>query len=76
MMRSLNGKPIDSTSKEMKAMVAYLKWIGKDVPKNKKPAGAGLEDLAYLDRAADPEKENRFSLQSVHPAMVKMEKDY
>ena len=56
MMRSLNGKPIDSTSKEMKAMVAYLKWIGKDVPKNKKPAGAGLEDLAYLDRAADPEK--------------------
>ena len=56
MMRSLNGRPIDSTSKEMEAMVAYLKWIGKDVPKNKKPAGAGLEDLAYLDRAADPEK--------------------
>jgi thiosulfate dehydrogenase len=56
MMRSLNGKPIDSTGKEMQAMVAYLKWIGKDVPKNKKPAGAGLEDLAYLDRAADPEK--------------------
>ena len=56
MMRSLNGKPIDSTSKEMQAMVAYLKWIGKDVPKNKKPAGAGLEDLPFLDRAADPEK--------------------
>lgn len=56
MMRSLNGKPIDSTSKEMEAIVAYLKWIGKDVPKNKKPAGAGLEDLPFLDRAADPEK--------------------
>ena len=56
MMRSLNGKPIDSTSKEMEAMVAYLKWIGKDVPKNKKPRGAGLEDLPFLDRAADPEK--------------------
>jgi thiosulfate dehydrogenase len=56
MMRSLNGKPIDSTSKEMQAMVAYLKWIGKDVPKNKKPPGAGLEDLTFLDRAADPTK--------------------
>ncbi len=56
MLRSLDGKAIDSTSKEMKAMVAYLKWIGKDVPKNKKPKGAGLEELAYLKRAADPEK--------------------
>jgi len=55
MMRSLNGKPIDSTGKEMQAMVAYLKWIGKDVDKNKKPRGAGLEDLAFLNRAADPE---------------------
>ena len=56
MLRSLDGKPIDSSGKEMRAMVAYLKWIGKDVPKNKKPKGAGLEDLSFLDRAADPEK--------------------
>ncbi|HEY1872053.1 MAG TPA: c-type cytochrome, partial [Chitinophagaceae bacterium] len=53
MMRSLNGKKIDSTGKEMKAMVAYLKWIGKDVAKNKKPNGAGLEDLLFLKRGAD-----------------------
>jgi len=56
MLRSLNGKGIDSSGKEMQAMVAYFKWIGKDVPKNKKPKGAGLEELAFLDRAADPEK--------------------
>jgi thiosulfate dehydrogenase len=56
MMRSMNGKPLDSTSKEMEAMVAYLKWIGKDVPKNKKPKGAGLEDLPFLNRAADPQR--------------------
>ncbi len=31
MQRSLNGKTIDSLSKEMKEMVAYFKWIGKDV---------------------------------------------
>lgn len=56
MMRSLNGKAIDSLSKEMRAMVAYLKWIGQGVPKGTKPKGAGTEDLAYLDRPADPEK--------------------
>jgi thiosulfate dehydrogenase len=56
MLRSLNGKDIDSSGREMQAMVAYLKWIGKDVQKNKKPKGAGLEDLAFLDRAAEPLK--------------------
>lgn len=62
MMRSLNGKKIDSTSKEMQAMVAYLKWIGKDVAKNKKPIGAGLEDLSFLKRAADPENGKKIFL--------------
>jgi thiosulfate dehydrogenase len=56
MVRSMNGDKIDSNSKEMDAMIAYLKWIGKDVSKEKKPKGAGLEELPYLDRAADPEK--------------------
>ena len=56
MMRSMNGKKIDSLSKEMNAMVAYLKWIGKDVPKNVKPPGAGTEELPFLDRAADTAK--------------------
>lgn len=54
--RSLNGKKIDSTSKEMRAMVAYLKWLGKDVPKGVKPKGANIEELAYLNRAADTTK--------------------
>lgn len=56
MTRSLNGHAIDSSGAEMQAMVAYLKWLGKDVPKNKKPKGAGLEDLSFLSRAASPEK--------------------
>lgn len=53
--RSLNGKTIDSTSKEMQAMVAYLKWIGKDVPKKTKPKGSS-NDIPYLHRAADSAK--------------------
>jgi thiosulfate dehydrogenase len=53
LLRSLDGSAIDSTSKEMRAMVAYLKWLGKEVPKGTKPTGAGLEELSFLDRAAD-----------------------
>lgn len=56
LIRSLNGKVIDSTSREMKAMVAYLKWVGKDVPKGVKPLGANIEELAFLERPADAAK--------------------
>ena len=54
--RSLNGKAIDSLGKEMQAIVSYIKWLGKDVPKGVKPVGAGIAEIPYLDRAADPLK--------------------
>lgn len=54
--RSLNGKALDTTSKEMQAIVIYINWLGKDVKKGEKPAGSGFKELAFLDRAADPEK--------------------
>lgn len=54
--RSLNGKGLDTNSKEMQGIVAYIKWLGKDVKKGDKPLGSGLKDLAFLDRPADPEK--------------------
>jgi thiosulfate dehydrogenase len=56
MERSLNGVAVDSNSREFKAIEAYIKWLGKDVAKNKKPHGSGIEKLEYLDRAADPKK--------------------
>ena len=52
--RSLNGTAPDSNSREMRAMVAYMKWLGTDVPPGEKPNGAGLTKLPYLNRAADP----------------------
>lgn len=52
--RSLNGKAIDSAGKEMRAMVAYMHWLGKNVPKGKKPLGTGIVNLEYLDRPANP----------------------
>lgn len=51
--RSLNGKGLDTTGKEMQAMVAYINFIGSNVDKGKKAVGSGFKDLAYLDRAAD-----------------------
>ncbi len=54
--RSLNGTKIDSLSKEMRAFVAFFKWIGKDVNKGEKIADAAVENLPFMARAADPEK--------------------
>jgi thiosulfate dehydrogenase len=54
LQRSLNGKPLDTTSREMKAMVAYVMWVGKDVAKEDQRKGFGLLKLPYLNRAASP----------------------
>jgi len=56
MERSLNGKPLKNESREMKAIVAYIEWLGKEVPKGTQPVGSGIFNLQYLDRAADPDK--------------------
>ena len=56
MERSLNGSALDSNSREMKAMIAYIKWVGYTVPKDSTPKGAGIKAPEYLDRAASPEK--------------------
>jgi len=54
--RSLNGSALDTESKEMKAIVAYINFLGSNVKKGEKAAGSGFKDLAYLDRAVDQEK--------------------
>jgi len=54
--RSLNGHTLDSNQKEMRAIVAYIDWLGRGVPKGTKVKGSGLVELSYLDRAASPAK--------------------
>jgi thiosulfate dehydrogenase len=56
MERSLDGQSVDSSSKEMKAMVSYFKWIGKDVKPGIKPVGSGIVEIPFINRAADPLK--------------------
>ena len=54
--RSLNGKALDSTGREMRAILAYIKWLGNDVEKDKIPRGAGIFKLKGMKRACDPAK--------------------
>jgi thiosulfate dehydrogenase len=54
--RSLNGDGLDSNSHEMQAIVAYMKWVGQNVIKGKKPNGSGIKQPIFLDRAADTSK--------------------
>jgi len=54
--RSLNGSALDTASFEMQAIVAYINFLGSNVPKGLKAKGSGFKDIDLLDRAADPEK--------------------
>ncbi len=63
LVRSLNGNSLDSLSKEMRAIVAYIKWLGKDTRKGEKVPGAGFVEVAWLARAANPIKGKMIYLQ-------------
>jgi thiosulfate dehydrogenase len=54
--RSLNGEPLDTNSREMEAIEAYIRWLAIGVPKGKSPKGTGIAAVPFPDRAADPEK--------------------
>jgi thiosulfate dehydrogenase len=54
--RSLNGRALENDSREMRAIVTYIKWVGKNVPKDTVPKGSGLPQLTYLEHPADPQK--------------------
>jgi thiosulfate dehydrogenase len=54
--RSLNGKLPDTNGKELRAMLAYLKWIGSKVRKQDKIIGTGSGEIEFLDRPADPKR--------------------
>lgn len=54
--RSLNGHAPDSSGREMKAIIAYIQWLGHRMPKGQKPEGSGIRTLPFMDRAADPKK--------------------
>ncbi len=52
--RSLNGKPMDSSTHEMQAIYAYMKWLGDGTPKGDARGGTSIMKIKYLDVAANP----------------------
>jgi len=51
--RSMNGKSIDVNSKEMRAMISYIKHISKGAPVGKRLEGQGFVDFKTPNRAAN-----------------------
>lgn len=57
--RSLNGKALDSATHEMKAIYAYMKWLGNGTPKGYAGGGTSIMKIKYLDVAANPVAGNK-----------------
>lgn len=51
--RSLNGKTIPSQSEALKAIVAYMDWLGEGLPENKKKEFKGYVPMDIPDTAVD-----------------------
>jgi thiosulfate dehydrogenase len=52
--RSLNGTSPAKGSKEMQAILAYINYVGSNVPKGQKAKGSGIYEVPFLSRAANP----------------------
>lgn len=55
MERSLNGRQMNSNSKEMKALVAYMQWLSRYAPDDGKIKGQGFVKLLIPERGVDLE---------------------
>ena len=53
MQRSMNGRSLALDSREMKAYLAYMKWLSTGVPDGAKLVGAGTLSIKEPGRAAD-----------------------
>jgi len=53
MERSMNGTMMPESSKEMKALIAYMDWLGRAAPSDGKIEGQGFLALEIPDRAVD-----------------------
>lgn len=50
--RSMNGKPLDRESPEMKAILAYMKWLAQNTPKAQK---VDIENAGKIDESLVPD---------------------
>jgi thiosulfate dehydrogenase len=55
MERSMNGRSLPEGGPEMKAMLAYIRYISDGIPVGKPALGRGIPALPLPDRASDPQ---------------------
>jgi thiosulfate dehydrogenase len=55
MERSMNGRALPLDGREMKAFLAYSKWLSSGIPDGAKLIGAGTMSITEPARAADPQ---------------------
>jgi thiosulfate dehydrogenase len=53
MRRSLNGKALPDESREMEALIAYFRYVGKGTPEGVRLAGMGLKPIASPPQPPD-----------------------
>lgn len=53
MQRSMNGKKLPEDSRQMKAIVAYMEWLGSDMPEDQIESYKGYARLQIPDMAVD-----------------------
>lgn len=53
MERSMNGRKMDVESPQMKAMIAYMEWLGADLPTDQEKYYAGFGSIRLPERAVD-----------------------
>ena len=53
--RSMNGKPLDPTSDDMNAMIAYMGWLSQGIPAGVSPEGRGF---VKIDDTLEPNPDN------------------
>lgn len=56
MQRSMNGEALPTDSEAMKAIVAYMSWLGEDVPEEQKDIYKGFVNLELPEEAVDLER--------------------
>lgn len=54
--RPLNGKPLPDSSEEMKAFLAYFKWLDDQAKGDREQLSNRKLSLVFMPRAADPSK--------------------
>ncbi|MCP9200529.1 MULTISPECIES: c-type cytochrome [Flavobacteriaceae] len=56
MQRSMDGEKLPTESREMKSIVAYMKWLGEDLPEEREKEFKGFPKINIPDIAVNLEK--------------------